>query len=137
VSWTMCGFTSAPKTPSSRVTFLVEPRIGALGAATILPHLHEAVARAGDGALHEQQVPFRVDLVHGQADLGHALAAHAAGHANPLEDPRGRGRRADRAGLADVVRAVARRPTAEVVALDRAGAALAAPLGGDLDALAG
>ena len=58
-------------------------------------------------------------------DLRDALAAHAAGHLHALEDARRRRRRADRARLADVVRAVRLRAAAEVVALDRAGEALA------------
>src|SRR5207245_6601794 len=74
-----------------------------------------------------------VDVVHGQAELGDALAAHPAGHLDALEDARWRRRRADRAGLADVVRAVRARAGAEVVALDRALEALADPDPSDLD----
>src|SRR5205823_14430985 len=68
-------------------------------------------------SLDQEQVPLGIDLVHGQADLGDALAAHPAGHANTLEHARGRRRRADRARPADVVRAVRLRAAAEVVPL--------------------
>src|SRR5438105_7686923 len=139
VSWTRCGFTSAPKTPSSSVTLFEEPRTWALGAATtlVLSHFHEPVLGPGDGALDQEQVPLRIDLVHRQPDLGDALAAHAAGHADPLEDARGRRRGTDRARLPDVVRAVRHRAAREVVALDRAGEALADPGPRDLHVLAG
>ena len=53
-----------------------------------------------------------------------------------LEDARRSGRGADRARLADVVRAVRDRAAVEVVALDRAGEALADPDPGDLDRVA-
>ena len=111
-----------------------------LGAATVahllLSDLDEAVLRAGYGALDQQQVPLGVDRVHRQADLRHALAAHAAGHLHALEDARRSRRRADRARLADVVRAVDR-AAVEVVPLDRPGEALADRDPRDLDLLAG
>src|SRR5581483_7914771 len=96
VSWTRCGFTSAPKMAASSVTsFDFTPsafRKGALGAATalVLSDLDDAVLGAGDGALDQQQVPFCVDLVDGQADLGAALRAHVPGHAHALHHPRRR-----------------------------------------------
>src|SRR4051794_1985431 len=138
VSWTRCGFTSAAKTPSSSVTLFEEPSTGALGAATtgVLPDLDVPVLRARHSALDEQQVPLGVDVVHGQSDLGHALAAHPAGALDPLEDARGRRRGADRAGRADIVRAVRDRATVEVVALDRAREALADPDPRHLDPVA-
>src|SRR5438552_4561441 len=139
VSWTRCGLTSAAKTPSSSVTVFCDPSTGALGAATVLvlSDLDDSVARAGHGALDEEQVPLRVDIVHGHPDLGDALAAHPAGPADALADARRRRRGTDRAGCADVVRAMALRAALEVVALDRAGEALADPDPGDLDPLAG
>src|SRR3954452_19479273 len=139
VSWTRCGFTSAPKTPSSSVMLFEEPRTSALGAAMalVLPDLDDPVFRPGDGALDQQQVPLRVDLMHGQPDLRDALAAHPTGHADALAHTRRRRRSADRAGGANVVRAVRHRATAEVVALDRASEALADPDPRDLDALSG
>src|SRR5439155_14902680 len=99
-------------------------------------HLHEAVLGARDRALDQQEVPLDVDVVHDQAELGDALAAHAAGHLDALEDARRRCRRADRARLADVVRAVRPGAGAEVVALDRALEALADADAGDLDLVA-
>ena len=51
-------------------------------------HLDEAVLRARDGALDEQQVLLGVDRVHRQPELGDALAAHPAGHLDALEDAR-------------------------------------------------
>ena len=65
------------------------------------------------------------------------LVAHVAGHAQALPDARGPRGLADRAGLADVVRAVADRAAAEVVALDGAREALALRRAGDLDVVAG
>src|SRR5207237_762895 len=88
-------------------------------------HLHEAVLRAGDCALDEQQVVLDVDVVDGETELRDALAAHPARHLDALEDARRRRRSADRARLADVVRAVGPRAGAEVMTLDRALEALA------------
>ena len=65
-----------------------------------------------------------------------ALVAHLARHPHALEDAGGEGAGADRAGGADVVRAVADRAAAEVVALDPALEALADRDAGDLDLLA-
>ena len=90
-----------------------------------LPHFDEAVLRARHGALDEQQVLLGPDLVDDEPGLGHALAAESAGHLHSLEDARGRGRGADRARLADVVRAVRGRAAMEAVPLDRSGEALA------------
>src|SRR4051812_32211962 len=108
-----------------------------LSALPLATHLHDAVLRTGDRALDEQQVPLGVDVVHGQAELRDALAAHASGHLDALADARRCGRRADRARLADVVRAVRARPGAEVVALDRSLETLADADAGDLDLVAG
>src|SRR6476646_2080613 len=103
-SCTSGSWNSAPKAASSSVTFFVPPRTG---ASAIGAHLHDAVARAGDGAAHEQQVVGRADVDDGDALLGDALVAHLAGQLHALEHARGRGRGADRAGRAHVVRAVA------------------------------
>src|SRR2546428_720247 len=62
-----------------------------------------------------------------------ALAAEPSRHLHPLEDARGRCRRADRAGGPDVVRPVAGRPAVEAVPLDRPGEALADRDPGHLD----
>src|SRR6266513_5322875 len=105
--------------------------------SVLLPHLDDAVPRTRDGALDEQQVPLRIGRVHGQADLRHALAAEAARHLHPLEDARGRRRSADRARLADVVRAVRDRAAAEVVPLDCSLEALADAGARDLDLVTG
>src|SRR4051812_35711217 len=134
-SWTSGSWNSAPKATSSSLTFLVPPSTGAWLA--IGPHLHHAVARARDGAAHEQQVVALADVDDGQAALGDALVAHLARPADALEHARGRRRGADRAGRAHVVRAVALGAAAEVVALDRALEALALADAGDLDLLAG
>src|SRR4051794_620923 len=99
-------------------------------------HLHDAVLGTGNCALDEQQVPLGVDVVHRQTELRDALAAHPAGHLDALANARRRGRRADRAGLADVVRAVRARAGAEIVALDRSLEALADADAGDLDLVA-
>src|SRR5438067_10974428 len=72
----------------------------------------------------------------GEPDLRPALPAHAARHLDALEDARRRRRRSDRARLANVVRAVAHRPSVEVVPLDRALEALADADPADLDLVA-
>ena len=71
-----------------------------------------------------------------RAPLGDPLATHPAGHLGALEDAGGVGAGADRAGRADVVRAVRDGAAAEVVALDRALEALTDRLRRDLDPLA-
>src|SRR3954451_1784751 len=132
-SCTSASWNSAPNAASSRATLVVPPRTGALA---IGPHLHDAVARAGDGAAHEQQVLAGAHVDDGQPALGHALGAHVARSADALEHARRRGRRADRARRAHVVRAVALGAGRVVVALDRALEALALRDAGDLDGLA-
>src|SRR6185503_11281008 len=72
-SWTRCGFTSDPKTPSSsafsREDWPVTPSSGALGAATLLlSDLDDAVLRPRNRTPDEQEVALGVDRVHGQAD---------------------------------------------------------------------
>ena len=141
-SWTRWGFTSAPNTLPSSVTSFADfarsvPRSRGLDGLSAragwrLCAFSSLISTmpffgTGDGALDEQQVLLRVDLVDEQADLGDALAAQAAGHLHALEDARRRRRRADRARLADVVRAVRLRAAVELVPLDRAGEALADP----------
>src|SRR4051794_18068671 len=86
----------------------------------LLPDLEQPALRAWDCALHQQQIALGVDRMNGETDLRPALPAHASGHLDALEDARRRRGRADRAGLADVVRAVRDGAAREVVALDRA-----------------
>src|SRR3954453_12266341 len=74
-SCTSGSWNSAPNATSSRSTFFVAPSTGALA---IGPHLHDAVARPGDRAAHEQQVLARAHVDHGQPALGDALVAHLA-----------------------------------------------------------
>src|SRR5262249_23547784 len=100
-------------------------------------HDHGAVARAGDGAAHEQEV---VVVAHGDdldVERRHALGAVATGHALALEHAAREGAVADRAAVPELlVRAVRGGKSAEAVALDHARGA--APLGDarDLHALA-
>ena len=75
--------------------------------------------------------------MHDEPDLRDAFATQPARHLDPLEHARRRRRRTDRAGLADVVRAVRGRAAVEVVPLDRAGEPLAVRDARDLDLLAG
>src|SRR5215207_7103964 len=133
-SHTRPSFHLAPKTSSSSSTALPPPSGFALA---IGPHLHDAALGAGRGAAHQQKVPVSDDLDDLEPLLGDALAAHPAGAADALEHARGRGRRADRARGAHVVRAVADGAAGEVVALDRSLEALALRDAGDLDGLAG
>src|SRR3954469_2327877 len=130
-SCTSGSWNSAPKAASSSVIFLVPPRTGAWLA--IGAHLHDGVARAGDRAADEQQVVGRAHVDDGDAALRDALVAHLARQAHALEHARGRGRGADGAGRAHVVRAVALGARAEAVALDRALEALALRGARDLD----
>src|SRR2546421_7778031 len=113
---------------------------GALGGGIELPpvgpYLDEAPARAGNRAAEQQEVLVGTDVDDLEAALGHARVAHLAGAAYALEDARGRGGRADRAGRADVVGAVGHWPAREVVALDRPLEALALRYSGDLHRLA-
>src|SRR5205085_6615066 len=120
-----------PPSPACRPCRRAAPSVQPSGA-----HLHDAVLRARDGALDEQEVPLRIDVVHRQAELRDALAAHAARHLDALEHARRRRGGADRARLADVVRAVRARAGAEVVTLDRALEALADADARDLDLVA-
>ncbi len=93
--------------------------------------------RARDRAAHEQEVLLAVDAHDLDALLGDALVAHLAGPADALHHARGPRRGADRAGRANVVRAVRLRAAGEVVALDRALKALALGRAGDLHARTG
>src|SRR4051794_2392026 len=124
---------SSPKTSSSRSTSPDLPRYGALGIGT---DLHGAALRPRHGAAQQEQVLVGDDIDHGEALLGHALVTHLARAPDALEAPRRRGRRADRARGAHVVRAVGDRAAAEVVPLDRALEALSLGGAGDLDRLA-
>src|SRR3954471_10576189 len=133
-SCTSGSWNSAPNAPSSRSTFFVPPSTGALA---IGPHLHDAVARPGDRTAHEEQVLARAHVDDGEPALGDALVAHLARAADALEHPRRRRRRADRAGRAHVVRAVALGAAAELVALDGALEALALADARDADLLPG
>src|SRR5512133_2635663 len=126
----------APKAASSSLTFFVlaAPRIGA--SLGIGAHLHDAVARTGHRAAHQEQVALGVDAHDLQALLGDALVAHLAGATDALEHARGIRGGADRARSAHVVRAVGLRPGREAVALDRALEALALRDARDLDPIA-
>ena len=132
VSCTRCGLTSAPKTASSSVTsFAFLPAAsssGAFGAAiSDLSSLISTRPFFGPGTAPLTSSRFRSASTSWttRPTCVHALAAHPAGHLHALEDARRRRRRADRARLADVVRAVRHRAAREVVALDRALEALA------------
>src|SRR6185436_11587654 len=105
-------------------------------SVTGLAHFDEAVLGPGHGALDQQQVLLRADLVHDEPALGHALTTEAARHLHSLEDARGRCRGTDGARLADVVRTVRGRAAVETVALDRSGEAFAVRDPADLDLLA-
>src|SRR4051812_5159710 len=133
VSCTSGPLNGAPNTASSSCSFSEPPRIG---ASAIGAHLHGPALGARHGAAHEHQVLAGDQLDDREAELGHAPAAHAAGALDALEHARGRGRGADRARGAHVVRAVGLRAGGEVVALDRALEALALADAGDLDGLA-
>src|SRR3954468_1809102 len=123
----------APNTAWSSVTLSSEP---STAASAIAAHLHGRALGARDRAAHEHQVVAGDQLHDRQAELRHALAAHATGALDALEHARGRRGGADRAGGTDVVRAVRLRAGVEVVALDRALEALALRDARDLDDLA-
>merc|ERR1711960_22988 len=123
---------SALRTSSARVESAMRS-----GTLHCVADVDGAATRAGDGALDEQQALLGVDGVHREVEDGHALAAHAAGHAHALEDA-ARGRRgADRTGLAVVaVRTVRSGDALEVVALHDTRGALALAGADDVDQLA-
>src|SRR4051812_21539360 len=133
VSCTSGPLNGAPKTSSSSVSVLVPPRIV---ASAIGAHLHGGALGPGHRAADEHEVAVGDQLHDGQPALGHAAAAHLAGAADALEHARRRGRGADGARGAHVVRAVGLRAGGEVVALDRALEALALRGAGDLHGLA-
>src|ERR687896_192571 len=105
--------------------------------SAVPPDLHDGPLRAGHGAPHQQQVLVRAHVHDLEASLGHAAGAHLAGALDALEHASGVGGGADRARPAHVVRAMRDGPAREVVALDRAGEALALRDAGHLHALAG
>src|SRR5690349_1516877 len=108
------------------------------GTLHCVADVDDAAARAGDGALDEQQTLLGVDGVHREVENGHALAAHTAGHAHALEDAARSRRGADRAGLAVVaVRTVRSGDALEVVTLHDTRGALALAGADDVDQLAG
>ena len=139
VSWTRPMLNSSPKTSSSRSTLPVlpmrEPAVLAMSGTRVLI---STTPPLGPGTAPRMSSRFwsatHVDDL--EPALGDALVAHLARAANALEHARRRGRRADRARRAHVVRAVGDRAAAEVVALDRALEALALRGAGDLDLLA-
>ena len=98
----------------------------------------DAAVGTRDRALDEQQVALGVGLDDLQVERGHLLVAHLAGHPHPLEHPAREGARTDRARRPVVlVVAVAGALALEVVALHRAGEALAPADRGDVDLGAG
>src|SRR5690349_23040693 len=112
--------------------------MAALGLAMthVAPDLDRGAGGARHRTAHEQQVLVRDHINDLETALGDALVAHLARAANALEHARGRGRGADRARRANVVRAVGHRAAREVVALDGALEALALRDAGDLHGLA-
>src|SRR3954454_11859903 len=132
-SWTSGPLNGCSKTSASSATGLrAGPSVGASG---IGPHLHGLTLRARHGAAHEHQVAIGHELDDRQALLRGALGTHVARAADALEHARRRGRGADRARRALVVRAVGLGARGEVVTLDRALEALALADAGDLDGL--
>src|SRR4051794_23739773 len=126
----------APNTSGSRSRRSEPPRTGAKTALGIRAHLHGGALGAGHRPAHEHQVLVGDELDDRQPLLGDALVAHLARVLHALEHARrGRGR-ADRAGGADVVRAVGLGAGVEAVALDRPLEALALGDAGHLDLLA-
>src|SRR4051794_41178876 len=122
----------ARRCPTCRCRELSEPR----AASAVGPYLDRAAPRPRNRPTQQQQVVVGPDLDDLEPALGHALVAHLARPANALEHARRRGRRADRARSADVVRAVRHGSAREVVALDGALEALALRDARDLDLLA-
>src|SRR4051794_34847931 len=106
-----------------------------LAMAEVAPDLHRGAARSGYRAADEQQVLVGQDVDDLESALRDALVAHLAGATDALEYARGRGRRADRARRAHVVRPVGHGTAREVVALDGALEALALRDPGDLHGL--
>src|SRR5262245_11364824 len=144
----MLGFTpnrasSRSTEPEARPVGLVSLRVAISGPLALGVGLG-GVADQDDGALgprhrslDQQQVAFGVGLDDGEVEGGGPPAAGSARHAGAPEDPRGRGRPADRAGGAvHAVGAVAGAEATEPVALHDPRASLALADGGDVDKLA-
>src|SRR3954468_24870535 len=96
----------------------------------------ERAAAAGKGALDEQQVALGVRPDHAKLLDRRPVGAEVARHAEPLVDATWRGAGPDRARLAVVVGPVRLGAAREVVALHRAGEALALRHARDVDQLA-
>src|SRR5438105_7860813 len=122
------GFSTVSSTVSSSATPLASLRLHRL-----LDH-DERASRAGHAAIHEQEVPLRVDTEDLQALDRRPLVPHLAGHPHALEDAGGVGG-ADRARLPHVHGAVRLRPASEVVALDHSLEPFAFRGGDDVDQL--
>src|SRR3954469_19578229 len=98
----------------------------------------DRAAGTGDGALDQQQRLLGVHGMNGQVLRGVALVAHAAGHAQALEDAARGGCATDGTGLAVVlVGTVGGADAGEAVALHDTGEALALGGADDVDLLAG
>src|SRR3954452_12244125 len=74
-SWTSGPLNGAPNAASSSLTFAAAAP-PSLRASAIGPHLHQAVAPAGDRAANHQQVALGIDLDDLEALLGDSLVAH-------------------------------------------------------------
>src|SRR5581483_11246917 len=117
--------------PAGERTLMVLIASGPLGRGA---DQDEAAVRTGDGALDEQQALVRVNGVDGQVLGGHALVAHAAGHAQALEHAARGGAATDGAGRAVLaLGAVRGAEAAEAVALHDTGGALALAGAGHVD----
>src|SRR5699024_9509114 len=138
LTWTSKTSPGSSTVPADPPCGLMMSMVGTSGSLHGVADEDDPAARAGDGALDEQQPLLGVDGVDLQVLGGLAHAAHAAGHAHPLEDAARGGAATDGAGLAVVaVRTVGGADTGEPVALHDAGEALALRFAGDVDALSG
>src|SRR5574338_1194487 len=101
--------------------------------SSLLGHRHDAVARAGNGSAHEEQVALRIHLDDGEPQFRVAARALVARHPLALDDARRVGARSDGARLPVARVAVAGRPAAKAMAMHHALEATALAGAGDLD----
>ena len=137
VSWTSDSWKSSAKTRGRQVGLGGLAQHGSLRGQPSVRTSTVPPFGPGTAPRTSSRLSLGVDLDHLEAALGDALAAHPAGHLHALEDARGVGAGADRAGRADVVRAVRDRAAARSRGGGSCpGSPCRSPVAGDLDQLA-
>src|SRR3990172_11991591 len=108
--------------------------MAARSLSRVFEYFHIGVVVSRHRSLDEDDVGFRDDVHHAEVFHRDALAPHPAGHAHPLEDPRGVGTAADRSrGALTVALAVGPESAAEMVTFDDSLEAPSLRIGGHRD----